>query len=122
MQVKKVSLGWKALNDILNDIIAAVNQNEPLSGAGIVVDKTATGSIIQVPVTNTDSTSTNPATTSGSTTTTDDDSAMTNAIATLQSQMQALQTLLNGAKSTAVNVVDPSTCNQSVIHVLTLPQ
>ena len=47
MQVRLPNTGWKKLDAILDSIEKAINQNEPLSGANITVDKTGAGTIIR---------------------------------------------------------------------------
>lgn len=97
--LKEAKLGWKGLGLIINRIIARVNHNTPLAGDGILITEGPGGMLI----------ATAAAKNSGEGGSQGD------------KRLQALRTntlVWVGVKWEDVIVVDPDTCDQSVLKVL----
>lgn len=99
--LKQVRIGWKGLENIINEIIDKVNISVPIEGDGIRIVDAPNGKVI--------SASSQPASNSASG-------------ATTQVASQAHSTIDKiswyGVKWQDVTVVDPSTCAQSTLTVL----
>jgi hypothetical protein len=121
MHLQRVKAGMKGLEIVLNKIIDAINANEPLEGAGMRFEKNANGTIINLGAQSLGGAGSGSGSSSGVGTSpaTDDDSQMQSDIATLKQQVLTLQNLLQNAAWTTVATVNPSTCAQSSINVLT---
>src|SRR5215468_6921338 len=103
MPLRNVTIGWKALNRIINRIIDTVNANEPLEGAGIRIIEHQNGKLIELSDTGT--------------TSSPDRNQQQSAIS---DPHQLIYTITeSGVKWQQVTVVDPGTCAQSTITVLT---
>lgn len=97
VQLKDFEFGWKALAKALNDIVDANNSNMPVEGAGIRIEQTKNGCIINR-------------------------SDMIRGAG--QSQQPSggtfgwVPVIIRGCRWVQITVVDPGTCGQSVIQVL----
>lgn len=127
MQLSTFKTGWKKLDDILNNIVGAINANCPQRSDSILIDETASGAIIKIaPPTDT---SIAPSTSSSSGSTTDDDSSEDSAISDLQIQMTLVQAQLAAISATLqgvvvqqITVVNPgANCAQSTVAFLVKP-
>ena len=104
--LKNVQMGWKGLQDVINRIIDTVNSQTPVEGSGINIEDSANGKIISVA---------NQTGGGGG-----GDSSQTNAGAGAQDpHLLATEIDWHGVKWQDVTVVDPSTCAQSTLTVLT---
>jgi hypothetical protein len=113
-KLKRVSAGIKSLENALNRIIDAVNENRPIEGSGIRIEKNANGSIITL-ANQANGAPSNAVTGSSGT---DDDSTLQAQITNLAARISSLETLLQNSSWSTVLTVDGA-CNKSTINVLT---
>jgi len=96
-QLKKVEMGWRAMEGIVNAIVGAINENAPVEGDGIRITSDSRGSVISFSQASTGSSS------SGS--------------QAKQGGGGGASILWHGVKWQSVDVMD-SACNRSTITVL----
>src|ERR1700741_86279 len=99
-QLTRVQIGWKGLEDVINEIRNRINVNQPLEGSGIrIEDSPGGGKLISLsPSPTTSSDNQQPAT---------------------DPHLLATEVDWHGVKWQDVTVVDPSSCAQSTLSVLT---
>lgn len=101
--LSSVSCGIKALEDVLNRIVAALNQRTPVAGAGITINESGSGAVIALA--NKD----------------DDQGQPQNQGGGGGGVIQAsgpYTIMLNGVVWKNVTIVDPVSCAQSTLTVL----
>lgn len=124
MALEPIKLGWKALGEWLNKLVAVVNLQTPIAGAGITCEPAESGTIISL--TPPSSTSADPTTAAGNTTQINASTgggaggASQSDMDALIARVAALEAILAGSSWGNVDVMNTS-CVRSTISILSKP-
>jgi hypothetical protein len=104
--LQRAQIGWKGLQNIINQIIDEVNKQTPLAGTGIHTEDAVHGITISL------------ANQTGSSTTSSDQTSTGGGGGVQDPHLLATSVIWYGVKWQDVIVVDPGTCAQSTLSVL----